>query len=113
MLGAHRTILSLLRSADPRSCIPPAVVALTEAPDAEQLVATALAWLDHGADARTAAEALHVHRSSLYNRLRRVEAVAGVDLHAGDDRLELHLGLRLWQLAGGTSTGLTDSPRPQ
>jgi sugar diacid utilization regulator len=113
MLGAHRTILSLLRSADPRSCIPPAVVALTEAPDAEQLVATALAWLDHGADARTAAEALHVHRSSLYNRLRRVEAVAGVDLRAGDDRLELHLGLRLWQLAGGTITGLTDSQRPQ
>jgi sugar diacid utilization regulator len=112
LLGAHRTILSLLRSADPRGCIPPAVVALTEAPDAEQLVATVLAWLDHGADARAAAEALHVHRSSLYNRLRRVEAVAGVDLHSGDDRLELHLGLRLWQLAGGTITDLAAPKRP-
>ena len=41
-----------------------------------------------------------IHRSSLYNRLRRIEDVAGVDLRSGDARLELHLGLRLRRLAG-------------
>lgn len=110
-LGAYRTILSTLGSDDPRSFIPATVTALIKAPDAEQVVPTVLAWLDHGDDARAAAEALYVHRSSLYNRLRRAEAVAGIDLRAGDDRLELHLGLRLWQLAGGTIADLPERDR--
>lgn len=111
-LGAFRTILSMLAAGDPRSCIPPSVVALTEAPDAEQLVSTVLAWLDNGGDTRRTAEVLYLHRSSLYNRLHRAESVAGISLRSGDDRLELHLGLRLWQLAGATIADAGGSEPP-
>ena len=48
---------------------------------------------------RTAA-ALHLHRTSLYHRLGRIEERAGVDLSAGPVRLELHVALKLARLAG-------------
>jgi DNA-binding PucR family transcriptional regulator len=74
---------------------------LLDSGDAAVLVPTLECYLDLGGDARAAAEALFVHRSSLYGRLHRIEEVARVDLGSGEDRLELHLGLRLWRLGGG------------
>ena len=73
--------------------------------EAASLVATLERYLDLGGDARAAAEALHLHRSSLYARLHRIEEIAGVDLHSGEDRLELHLALRIWRLAEGGYPG--------
>jgi DNA-binding PucR family transcriptional regulator len=49
-------------------------------------------------DAVAAAAELFVHRSSLYNRLHRIEQLAGIDIRSGADRLEMHLGIRLWLL---------------
>ncbi|MBB5953490.1 hypothetical protein FHS29_000060 [Saccharothrix tamanrassetensis] len=63
------------------------------------LLATLEAYLDAGCDARATAEALHLHRTSLYYRLGRIAAVTGRDLADGQVRLELHLALKLARLA--------------
>jgi hypothetical protein len=52
-----------------------------------------------GAIGRPTARELFIHRSSLYNRLHRVEELSGIDMRSGADRLTLHLGLRLWRLS--------------
>ncbi len=103
-LGAYRTIAALLGDADPTTLLPAALERLLASAEAATLVPTLERYLDLGGDARAAAEALFVHRSSLYGRLHRIEELAGVDLHSGEDRLELHLGLRLWRLGGGRPT---------
>ncbi len=98
-LGAYRTLAALL----PEGAAPPpndALERLLACGEASTLVPTLECYLDLGGDARAAAEQLYLHRSSLYGRLHRIEEVAGVDLHSGDDRLQLHVALRLRRLAG-------------
>jgi len=63
------------------------------------LVETLRAYLDHAGDARRAADELCIHRATLYHRLQRIEQATGCDLRRGDDRLTLHLGLKLHILA--------------
>jgi len=99
-LGAYRTVSSLLAGRSARELLPDSVRRLLAAPEAETLVPTLERYLDLGGDARAAAGRLFLHRSTLYSRLHRIEDVAGVDLRSGEDRLDLHLGLRLWRLAG-------------
>ena len=60
--------------------------------------ATIRAYLDCGANAQQAAELLHIHRTTLYWRLARVTDLLAVDLSRGDDRLKLHLALKLAEL---------------
>jgi hypothetical protein len=60
--------------------------------------ATIRAYLDCGANAQRAAELLHIHRTTLYWRLSRVTDLLAVDLSRGDDRLKLHLALKLAEL---------------
>jgi hypothetical protein len=59
------------------------------------LMITARALLDHGGDVARAAEELHIHRTTLYYRLERIEALTGVNLKAGPGRDDLHMALRL------------------
>ena len=66
------------------------------------LPATLETYLDSACDARATAAALHLHRTSLYYRLSRIEALTGVDLATGSGRLELHLALGLARLARRT-----------
>jgi len=63
------------------------------------LLETLRAYLDHAGDARGAADELCIHRATLYHRLQRIEQATGCDLRRGDDRLTLHLGLKLHLLA--------------
>ena len=100
-LGAYRTMAALLGDADPAAALPPSIDRLLADRDGLGLIETAETYLDLGGDAKATAAALFIHRSSLYKRLHRIERLTGYDLHRGDDRLELHLGLRLWRLAGG------------
>jgi hypothetical protein len=75
----------------------PALLALRSGPE----LARALeAVLDAGGDVAAAARELHVHRATLYRRLERAEALTGVRMAVGDDRLRAHLALRMWRLAG-------------
>jgi sugar diacid utilization regulator len=97
-LGSYRTIARLLRSAEPEPLIPECLMSLLEAPEAAILVSTLETYLDHAGDAQATAAALFVHRSTLYNRLHRIEELTGSDLRHGDDRLELHVALRMWRL---------------
>jgi sugar diacid utilization regulator len=99
-LGVMRLLGELVGDRDPAALVPDPVRRLLADPDATSLVRTLEAYLEHAGDVAAAAAELYVHRSSLYNRLRRIEAVAGVDIRSGADRLTLHVGLRLWRMAG-------------
>jgi hypothetical protein len=99
-LGAYRTVAAVVGDRDPASLVPASFERLLGSSEPLPLIETLERYLDLGGDARAAAEQLFIHRSSLYGRLHRIEEVANVDLHSGEDRLELHLGVRLWRLGG-------------
>jgi hypothetical protein len=60
--------------------------------------ATVRAYLDCGANAQQTAALLHIHRTTLYWRLARVTDLLAADLNRGEDRLKLHLALKLAEL---------------
>src|SRR5215203_4689226 len=64
-----------------------------------RLIHTLDAYLSHGCDARKTAEALHLHRSTLYYRLERITEAVGGDLRDGETRFELMLSIRLANIA--------------
>jgi sugar diacid utilization regulator len=78
----------------------PGLAALLEHRSAVSLIGTLERYLDLGAEASITAAALHLHRSSLYYRLEKCQSVAGVDLRNGEDRLALHLAIKLARLRG-------------
>jgi GAF domain-containing protein len=82
--------------------IHPGVEVLASAPRTD-LLATARVVVDLGGDVATAAEALRVHRTTLYYRLDRIQELTGVDLRAGAGRTDLQLALWLaaYRQAGG------------
>jgi sugar diacid utilization regulator len=100
-LGADALLLGLLDGESPGSLVPPSIVAL--AATEPELLATLHAYLDYAGDAQATSTALHMHRSTLYKRLHRVEELTGLSVHAGDERLLLHLALRLHRLAAGNA----------
>ncbi|WP_283136884.1 PucR family transcriptional regulator [Rhizohabitans arisaemae] len=64
------------------------------------LLATLERYLDTGCDAQETARTMHLHRTSLYYRLGRIEEITGRSLRDGRDRLELHLALKLARWTG-------------
>ena len=97
-LGIYRLLAELPRDRVNDETLHPALHKLAALPDGATLVTTLETFLDHAGDARAAAEALFLHRSTLYHRLGRIEAVGGVDLKSGTERLDLHLCLKLTHL---------------
>jgi GAF domain-containing protein len=75
------------------------VLAYDRAHNAE-LLATLQAWLEHGGHLAKSASALHVHINTLYQRLDRVDQVLGTQWRDPDRRLDLHLAVRLREIAG-------------
>jgi sugar diacid utilization regulator len=65
----------------------------------DDLIHTLDAYLTHGCDARKTAEALHLHRSTLYYRLEKITEAVGGDLRDGEARFELMLSIRLANIA--------------
>jgi hypothetical protein len=59
------------------------------------LVETARTLFDLGGDVQQAADAMHLHRTTLYYRLERIGALTGVDLRDEAQRHDLDLALRL------------------
>lgn len=94
-LGVYRTLLRLPEDQLDEGLYPPGLRALLAVDGKDSLVETLETYLDCGGDTARAAEALHIHRSTLYYRIGRIESIAGVDLRDGEQRLSLHLGLRL------------------
>lgn len=64
------------------------------------LLETLEEYLDRAGDTLAVSVALQVHRSTVYSRLDRITELTGTDLSRGDDRLALHLSLKLARLAG-------------
>jgi DNA-binding PucR family transcriptional regulator len=69
---------------------------------ARDLLATLERYLDLAGDVQRTAASLYLHRTTLYHRLRRIERIANVDLRNGDDRLALHLSMKLARLQGAS-----------
>ena len=99
-LGVYQILLHLPLGELDVQTLHPGLSRLLASRDAHVWLATLDTYLDLGCDARGAAKALHINRSSLYHRLHRIEEIAEVDLNKGDDRLVLHLGLKLARLGG-------------
>jgi hypothetical protein len=59
------------------------------------LLTTAQVVLDLGGDIAAAAAALHIHRTTLYYRLDRIQALTGVDVKGGPGHEDLQMALRL------------------
>jgi len=73
--------------------------------DRGDLLRTARALLDAGGDVTRTAERLHIHRTTLYYRIERIEAVTGVNLRTGADREDLQLALRLQAYRNAVAPG--------
>jgi transcriptional regulator of acetoin/glycerol metabolism len=98
-LGAW-PLAARLWMASGRPPVPEPLPALLGARHGAELAEALEAVLDAGGDVARAADALHVHRATLYRRLERARELTGLDLGSGDDRLRAHLALRMWRLAG-------------
>lgn len=96
-LGVYRTLARFPDDLDDDALHPGLVELLREGAH-EQLVETLEAYLDRAGDVKATAEALNLHRATLYYRLQRIEEITGARLKVGADRLALHLGLRLARL---------------
>jgi hypothetical protein len=97
-LGVFRALAQLPADEDGASYLDPRLVTLLDAQD--DLIRTVETYLDLGGDAKGTAERLHLHRTTLYYRLRKAEQLTGADLADGNDRLALHLGFKLARLLG-------------
>ncbi len=67
---------------------------LDEADRVDELLPVLELLYDKNGSVQDVAAQLHLHRSSVYNRLTRIRSVIGVDPLAGMVRLELHLALK-------------------
>lgn len=98
-LGPYELLVTLAPDDLAEASRTPDLIALEEADAHGVLISTLTTFFDLAGSAQHAAEALNIHRATLYQRLRRIEQVTGRNLQNGDDRLALHLGLKLRALA--------------
>ncbi len=99
-LGVYQTLVELSVSTLTEDSLHHGLIRLLQTREPDLWLRTLECYLDLGCDARATAKTLNLQRGSLYYRLRRMEELAGVDLRKGDDRLALHLGIKLARLAG-------------
>ncbi|PXY33531.1 CdaR family transcriptional regulator [Prauserella coralliicola] len=64
----------------------------------DALVLTLETFLGNAGDVKRTSDQLHIHRTSLYYRLKRIQEITGLDLSGGDDRLTLQLGIKIARL---------------
>jgi sugar diacid utilization regulator len=72
-----------------------------DATSRSDLVRTLWQYFECGGNYDSTARALHIHRSTLRYRLRRIRELSGHDLGAVDSRLNLHVATRAWQILRG------------
>jgi hypothetical protein len=97
-LGIFRLLVDLPQR-DVETFAPQALRRLGDADDGA-LLATLECYLDNAGHVQTTANALCLHRATLYYRLERIRQVSGIDLNDGEARLELHVWLKLLRLRG-------------
>jgi hypothetical protein len=99
-LGARRYLAGAASRVGAFATLEPEIARATETAAGRALLLTVETYLDLAGDTRAAAELLHLHRSSLYHRLGRAQALLGIDLRDGIARLDVHLGLKAARQAG-------------
>ncbi|HEY8472383.1 MAG TPA: helix-turn-helix domain-containing protein [Natronosporangium sp.] len=99
-LGVYQVAASLAVRADHPPVPHAGLRRLLDQPEALPLLETLETYLDAAGNAQLTAELLHLHRTSLYYRLQRVEQLAGTDLKDGVERLALHLSLKVARMTG-------------
>ncbi|WP_225826528.1 PucR family transcriptional regulator [Streptomyces naphthomycinicus] len=97
-LGELALLLQVPDHALNSSLLPKPLCLLLESAGGERLAETLRCFLEHAGSIPRTAEALQIHRTSLYYRLRQIQEITGLDLDSGGDRLVLHLGLRTREL---------------
>jgi len=95
-LGSWRTLLALGRE-NGLHAIDPRVVHLVEH-EGGQHIAVLREYLERNGEVDQIATAMHLHRSTIYSRLRRIESKYGLNLNDMEDRVTTVIGLRLAQL---------------
>ncbi|GAA3716178.1 helix-turn-helix domain-containing protein [Streptomyces tremellae] len=98
-LGPYATLLQLPEDTAGWETPHPAMRALAARDSGGRLVETLESFLDQAGSRPRTAEALHIHRTTLYYRLDRIAQITGLDLDDGGDRLALHLALRRARIA--------------
>ncbi|GAA5198778.1 hypothetical protein GCM10023322_72950 [Rugosimonospora acidiphila] len=111
-LGIYR-VLSQLSGDAMRSCsVHPGLERLLDDPANTPLLDTLEVYLDLAGNAHATADRMNLHRTSLYYRLQRVEQLAGTDLKDGNERLSLHVALKMARLTGRHHLAGPSRPAP-
>lgn len=92
-LGSWHLIVAARADLTPADLHPGAEV-LASQPRSDLLL-TARALLENGGDVTATAAELHIHRTTLYYRLERIDMLTGVDPKSGAGRDDLLMALRL------------------
>nr|BFD89938.1 helix-turn-helix domain-containing protein [Kitasatospora sp. Xyl93] len=108
-LGEYAVFLQLPDSALTASLLPVPLRRLLDGGGNARLEETLRCFLENAGSVPKTAEALEVHRTSLYYRLRQIQEITGLDLDNGAHRLVLHMGLRLRDLL---EAGPGAAPKP-
>ncbi|MCM0675534.1 helix-turn-helix domain-containing protein [Micromonospora phytophila] len=99
-LGIYRVLSRLKDGHLDVADVHPGLARMLRGPGHLALLATLERYLDLAGNAHATAAELRLHRTTLYYRLQRVEELADTDLKDGNERLCLHLALKLARLTG-------------
>lgn len=99
-LGIYRLLLKLPANELSHEDLHPGLGRVLADSRGPQLARTLECYLDNGCSAPETAKQLFLARGSLYHRLRRIEEIGLIDLRNGDDRLDVHLSLKVARLRG-------------
>lgn len=95
-LGSWRALLTI-RPDDAVDAIDPRVLALVRNEDPE-LVAIVQDYLERGGDVAALAAERHIHRTTLYGRLKRLSNTYRIDWSLPDERTTALIGFRIAHL---------------
>ncbi|WP_345042676.1 helix-turn-helix domain-containing protein [Streptomyces sannanensis] len=99
-LGIYRVLAQLFSQDLGELVLHPGLERLFTDPEALPLLQTLETYLDLSGNVLATSERLKLHRTSLYYRIQRFEHLAGANLKDGNERLCLHLGLKLARFTG-------------
>jgi sugar diacid utilization regulator len=102
-LGIYRFVAELPPDKISMETVHPALAKIRDSDATGDLLATLETYLDLAGDVKATSEQLAAHGTTLYSRLAKIEKLGDVDLRHGNDRLALHLGLKIAHLSSGSS----------
>ncbi|AFR50969.1 PucR family transcriptional regulator [Gordonia sp. KTR9] len=95
-LGSWRSLATLGRDRGKRTLDPR--VGRLVAEERAEMVDVLREYLNRNGEVDRIAADFHMHRSTVYSRLKKIESKYGLDLSDAEDRLTITIGLRLAQL---------------